>query len=149
MLAADSLNTSLLSSATRKLTPFDRRELTRALAAGEVPRADLARRFGVTRSYVSQFAKMYATDIAMLKGQLDDEFAGLWIARKASRVQAHQADYDAAQEHEKGDHHEWIKCRTAILHTVSEELGQLPPRATVAVMPVVHVIEGVDLEALK
>lgn len=148
MSAVDTLSESLHSSTSRRLSTFDRRELTRALAAGEVARADLARRFGVSRSYITQFAKMYATDITMIKDQLDDEFAGLWIARKANRVLAHQEDYAAAAGHENFDHHEWIKARTQILHAVAEELGQLPPRATVTVLPVLHVIEGVDIARL-
>ena len=120
----------------------------RELAAGEVSRADLGRRFGVSRSYVSQFARMWAAEIDRVRVSLDDAYAGLWIARKDNRIVAHQADFEAAQGHEKGDHHEWIKARTAILHAVAEELGQLPPRATVTVMPVLHIIEGVDIGAL-
>ena len=142
--AVDTVN----SSGLPKLNAYDRRDLMRELAAGEVSRADLARRFGISRPYVTKFARQWAAEIDRVRATLDDAYAGLWIARKENRVLAHQADYDAAQEHEKGDHHEWIKARTQILHAVAEELGQLPPRATVTVMPVLHIIEGVDISAL-
>lgn len=136
-------------SATRKLTPSGRRQLQRALAAGEETRAQIARRFGVGTSYVSKFARQYAWEIDQIKAALTSQFAGLWIASQENRIVAYQEEYALAMGNDKADHHEWIKARTQILHTVAEELGQLPPRATVVVQPVVHIIEGVDVEALK
>jgi predicted transcriptional regulator len=136
------------STIQRYLSLPERRELTRALAVGEVTRASLARRYGISRAAVTQFAHRHAAEIDAIKAHLDDEFAGLWIASKEQRIVAHQNDYEVAAGHEKADHHEWIKARTQILHAVAEELGQLPPRTTVAVLPVVHIIEGVDTSAL-
>lgn len=138
-----------VNGSAKRLTPFERRQLQRDLAANEVTRAELARRNGVTRGYVTQFAKRYALEIDTIKRDLDNAFAGLWIADKENRIVAYQADYVAAATSDKAGHHEWIKARTQILHQVAEELGQLPPRATVAVVPVVHVLEGVDPELLK
>jgi hypothetical protein len=137
------------SSDSRRLTPFDRRKLQRAIAAGEKKRAQIARDFGVSTSYVSQFAKRYAFEIDQIKAALDDQFAGLWIADKESRILALQAEYVRAANADKADHHEWIKARLQALHQAAEELGQLPPRATVTVMPVTHIIEGIDPELLK
>jgi hypothetical protein len=137
------------SSATRKLTPMDRRQLQRDLAAGELTRAQIARRFGVGTSYISKFARQYAWEIDQIKAALTDRFAGLWIASQESRIVAYQEEYALAMGSDKHDHHEWIKARTAILHTVAEELGQLPPRATVVVQPVTHVIVGVDMDDLR
>jgi hypothetical protein len=132
-----------------KLSRADQRQLQRELATGDVMRADLARRYGVTRGYVTIFAKQYAREIADIKAQLDDEFAGLWIAQKEQRIAAYQAEYERALRHPRRDHFEWINARRQILHTVAEELGQLPPRQTVTVVPVVHIIENVNLELLK
>jgi len=75
--------------------------------------------------------------------------AGLRIASKEARIAAYQGDYEQAASGPKAGHHEWVKARTGILHAVAEELGQLPPRTTVTVMPVVHIVEGIDLEALR
>ena len=135
-------------STSFKLTHGDRRQLCRALAAGEVSRADLARRYGVSRPYITQFAKTHEAEIETIKARLEDEFAGLWIADKAARVAAYQGDYFATLEHPNADHHEWVKARTGILHNVAEELGQLPPRTTVNVAAVTHVVMGVDLDNL-
>lgn len=143
---ADELNGS---GKSRKLTPFDRREIQRALADGTEKRAAIARRFGVTAGYITQFAKQYAREIDDIKRDLDNEFAGLWIASKVNRVLAYQADYARTLNDPKASHHEWVKARAMISHNVAEELGQLPPRATVTVMPIVHVLEGVDPDLLK
>ena len=137
------------SASNRKLTPFDRRALQKLLAVGDETRSALARRFGVSASYITQFAKTYAREINDIKRDLDNEFAGLWIAEKANRVVAYQADYTALATHENASHHEWVKGRALILKQVAEELGQLPPRATVTVVPVVHIVEGVDVDLLK
>lgn len=143
---ADELNGSAKS---RKLTPFDRREIQRALADGTEKRAAIARRFGVTAGYITQFAKTYAREIDDIKRDLDNEFAGLWIASKVNRVLAYQAEYARLSSDPKASHHEWAKARLQALHQAAEELGQLPPRATLTVIPVVHVLEGVDPELLK
>lgn len=136
-------------SGSRRLTPFDRRKLQRAIATGERKRAQIARDFGVSASYVTSFAKRYAFEIDQIKAALDDQFAGLWIADKESRILALEAEYARALGSDKRDHHEWIKARLQVLHQAAEELGQLPPRATVAIVPVVHVLEGVDPEMLS
>lgn len=143
---ADELNGSAKS---RKLTPFDRREIQRALADGTEKRSAIARRFGVTAGYITQFAKQYAREIDDIRRNLDDEFAGLWIASKVNRVIAYQADYTQTLTDPRSSHHEWVKSRAMILRQVAEELGQLPPRTTVTVIPVVHVIEGIDVDLLK
>jgi hypothetical protein len=143
---ADDMNSS---AKTRKLTPFDRREIQRALADGTEKRSAIARRFGVTAGYITQFAKQYAREIDDIKRDLDNEFAGLWIASKVNRVIAYQNDFAKTLADPKSSHHEWVKARAMILHQVAEELGQLPPRATVTVMPVTHIIEGIDPELLK
>lgn len=128
---------------------WDRRTLCRELATGEVKRAALARKYGISPAAITAFAKRHAREIDEIKASLDDEFAGLWIADKANRIAAYQADVEASAEGAYGSHYEQIRTRTQILRAVAEELGQLPPRATVSVVPVVHIIEGVDLEALK
>lgn len=127
---------------------WERRQLCRELAAGDVTQAALARKYGITKQAVSAFAKRHAAEIDTIKAQLDDAFAGLWIAAKENRIAQYQADYEASEAHDKAEHFEWIRVRTQIMHQVAEELGQLPPRATLTIMPVVHVLEGVDPAAL-
>jgi len=145
----DEVHSSASQTGKPKLTPFDRRAMQRDLAAKELTRAKIARKYGVSTSYVSQFAKQYAKEIDVIRADLDNAFAGFWIASKEFRIQALEAEYARALGSDKRDHHEWIKARLQILHQASEELGQLPPRATVAVTPVVHILEGVDVSLLE
>jgi hypothetical protein len=131
-----------------KLTPWDRRQLARDLAEDVVSRRKLATRYGVSHQYLTKFARQHATEIDAMRDRIGDEFAGQWIADKQARIAAYQADYEAALDHPHFDHHEWLKARTQILHAVAEELGALPPRAAVMIVPVTHIVQGVDLDAL-
>ena len=145
----DGNTTGVDVSAEHQRTPWERRQLCRELAAGEPTRAALARKYGITRQAITQFAKRHAREIDDIKADLDDAFAGLWIASKESRLAAHQADYEASASGEYAAHYEQIRTRTAVLHAAAEELGQLPGRGgTTIVTPVVHVVEGIDIEVL-
>lgn len=136
------------SSASRKLTPFDRRKLQRVLAEGDKKRTVIAREFGISPSYVTQFARLYAHEIDEIKRDLNNAFAGLWIADKESRLVAYQTEYAMALGNEKASHHEWIKTRLQTLHQVAEELGQLPGRQPIMTVAVEHIIVGVNIEDL-
>lgn len=122
-----------------------RRRLVRELAVGVKPRAQLAREYGVTAGAITAFAQRNLREIDALKaaiGQQDlDRLAGLWIANQEQRVAMFQVIAE-----ESVDEKVVVSC----LKAVAEELGQVVPRTTVTVMPVVHVIEGVDgLDMLK
>jgi hypothetical protein len=129
--------------------PWERRQLCRELATGDMTRAALARKYGVVRSTITEFAKRHAREIDEIKAHLDDDFAGLWIADKSARMAAYQADLELSGTGKYGSHWEQIRTRSQILKQVAEELGQMPPRAGVVVVPVTHIIEGVDVESLK
>lgn len=144
-MADDDLN----ESDERTGRPWERRQLCRELATGEQTRAALARKYGLSRGAITQFAQRHAREIDDIKAALDDEFAGLWVADKAARLAVYQADIEASADGPYSGHYEQVRTRQAGLRAVAEELGQLPPRATIAVVPVQHVLEGVDLEALK
>lgn len=79
-----------MSGATRaergKLGGLKRLKVMRALAAGEQSQSQIAEEFGVTQQAISDFGRRYATEIQEIRANLADEFAGLWIARKANRL---------------------------------------------------------------
>lgn len=129
-----------------QIEPWLQHQLCRDLAEGVKTRAALAREHGVTRQAITKFAQRHRDRIAEIKAHLDDEFAGLWVARKSSRLSAYQRDLELI---EGIPHHEWVKARTGILKAVAEETGQLPPRMQIAVAPVIHIIETngeIDIE---
>jgi hypothetical protein len=125
----------------RRITGHEKLTLCRELATAGKTRAALAREYGISRGAMTEFAQRNAREIDAIKARLDDEFAGLWIARKAARIAEYQHDLERIADN---PHHEWVKARTAILKAVAEELGQLPPRVSVAVIPAQHVLIGVD-----
>jgi hypothetical protein len=131
------------------LQPWQRHKLLRELAVGERSSAQLSADYGMTASGIRDFKKRHRAQVDEMAADLANQFSGLWIADKGQRLAAYQADYEQAAAGEKSGHHEWVKARTGILHAVAEETGQLPPRATVTVIPVDHVIVNVDLDALK
>lgn len=120
-----------------KLAPWQKLELCRHLAAQDITRSAMARKYGVSPAAITLFAKRNADRIQEVRDHLDDEFAGLWIARKANRV----ARYQESIEGEDVPRTELV----AVQKAVAEELGQLSHIVTATVT---HVLEGVDLADL-
>lgn len=132
-----------------KLLPWQRHKLLRELAIGERKSADLAVEYGMTASGIREFKRRHKALVDVIAAEPADEFAGLWIAGKGNRLAAYQGDYELSADGAFAAHFEQIRTRTQILHTVAEELGQLPPRQQVTVVPVVHVVESVNIDLLK
>jgi ParB-like chromosome segregation protein Spo0J len=130
--------------------PWIRWRLVRELAEKTHTRATLARRYGVTRSSMTEFAQRHAADIEAVERQIEDEMAGLWIAQKRNRVAVYQQnvediaalvdrDIDPKTAPRKtSDDNELIivgaklpsllRVQAQILRNVAEELGQLTVR---------------------
>jgi hypothetical protein len=125
-------------------------EVIRHLAAEDITRAELARRVGITRGGMTSFAKRHQAEIEQVRAQLEaeDPWPGLWVAERAQRLAAYQACYEEAAEHKNSGHAQWVMAKAHVLSSVAEELGQLPGRGAVVVVPVQHVLVGVDLDAL-
>lgn len=135
-----------VSSPASQVPGYRVMELCRELAAEQVKRADLARKYGVSRSAITQFARRHRGRIEEIRRKLDDEFAATWIASKQRRIEALQADYEASAEGYYTGHYEHIKARTAILRAVAEELGQIPNKSNVTIGGTVrHELVGVDV----
>ena len=120
------------------------RFIVRELALGLRTRAEIARQFGVTKGAVTRFAQRNAREIDELRAAIGDEvreqLAGMWIASQEHRIRLYQTIAETDPDN---------KSVIAALKAVAEELGQLPPRAQVVVMPVTHIVEGVDMDALR
>ena len=128
--------------ANYRLLPHQKLEIKRFLASGEMTRSNIARKYGVTPGYITQFADRYASEILEIKDHLTDEWAGLWAANKRNRISAYQDEIERLNESKFANHHEWSKARQSALRSVAEELGDLPPRQTTFVQTVVHIVEG-------
>jgi methionyl-tRNA formyltransferase len=99
---------------------------------------------------MTSFAKRHQAEIEQVRAQLEaeDPWPGLWVAERAQRLAAYQACYEEAAEHKNSGHAQWVMAKAHVLSSVAEELGQLPGRGAVVVVPVQHVLVGVDLDAL-
>jgi hypothetical protein len=135
-------------------------KLIRELAKGERTHRELAEELAVSGQAVDAFAKRHAARIAEVAARLDDEFAGLWIAEKANRIEVLQGQVDdiadlmadpesAAKAGVQAA--EMFRTAQSALRAVSEELGQLPARTVrhEGGVSVRYEVVGVDTEALR
>lgn len=147
------------------------REVVRLLAAEEISQADIARRYDVTTSAVTQFKQRHAEEIAAVRADMDDEFAGIAIASKVNRVALLQQIAEKALEpvpkvsangkvayvtNEDGESEMVMevdaRAAMAALKQVAEELGQLVQRSQVSGdmnTTTTYRIEGVSPADLK
>lgn len=115
-----------------------RHALIRELAGGEVTQTELAAKYGVTTAAMTYFKQRHADRIAEVRQNLDNEFAGLWAARKAARIDALQRDIEIADGLldpgspgddgvlSEGPDPAWARVKAQALRMIAEELGQIP-----------------------
>lgn len=132
-----------------------RYKLIHELARAEKPRKQLAEEYGVGPSAITEFAHRHATRIAEVQRDIENKFAGLWIADKARRLEEYAAEIELIEDVRAGTVRnmrdvELSKLKAAIMRTVADELGQIPAKVSVNVTQrVTYSIEGVDPESLR
>lgn len=133
------------------------------MAAEGRPTREIAARFGASVGAVNEFKRDFKAEIAEIAADLENEFAGLWIADKRARLAEYQrnvavCDEMMQRELDKGPGEEiertnrdgelecviigatdpdvvakMTKARDRALRQVAEELGQLPSRVRINV----------------
>lgn len=119
--------------------------LKREIAMG-TPNKILADKYNLSPQGISAFGKRHSRAIDDIREHLDDDFAGLPLAQKRNRIAAYEDEIDRLLSGKNANHHEWAKARMIAYRNVAEELGQLPPRQQVMIIPVQHMYEGVDMD---
>src|SRR6266851_2534192 len=114
------------------LKPHERHQIARALALGLMTQAQLAEQFGVTRSAIAMVGARSKVMIEEIRRNAADEYAGLWIAQKVSRVAALQETWEKLEDEDRLTAADAV----AICREVALETGQIPPRTLIAVVPV-------------
>lgn len=125
-----------------------RLQLIRELALSDMTQTQLAGKYGVRQSSISEFAKRNAEQIQHARTHSADEFAGILIAEKARRLAAYEEIHNKAMEPtpkitnkgtvvvdpESGEFVYEVNASAAMtaLKSVAEELGHLPGRVTVS-----------------
>jgi transposase-like protein len=126
-----------------------RLRLIHEIATGRHSYAELARRHGVTRSAISQFAARHQLAILDARQALDDDTAALWISRRRDRlaeIQQTIEDLDAQLDAQPEDRAQLWRLRLQAIRQAAEETGQL--RDTAPVHTVEIRLNGVDLDQL-
>lgn len=125
--------------------PGTRRRLIHTLARADRPIRQVAREFNCDESSVREFRDRHTDEIAAVTEDIDNEFAGLWIAQKQERLDVLTDLFRAA---DTGDL-DGIKVQIDILRKAAEELGQIPNRTTVKVDGGMRIeLVGVDPDTL-
>jgi len=150
-----------------KLTGLVHRKLVRELALGEENQTQLAEKYDVDPSAISRFAKRNAEEIAAVRADADNEFAGLLIVQKAYRLGTLEqllreamrpttkvAPSGRVAYDENGNAIKEIQGDLAskLLKQAAEEMGQLPNRVTLDGRVDVHTsytVVGVEPEDLE
>ncbi len=136
-----------------RIPPWRRLPLMRELADPQRTQAAMAVEYGVTGAAITLFKQRYAHEIAQIRADYDNKFAGLWVADKLNRIATYEADIEAIEAKSQKDGStmadaDMLRVKGSFLKAVAEELGQLPGRVNVAVVPVEHIIVGVNPEDL-
>lgn len=133
----------------RILRGYKKLELMRHLATGEHSQAYLAELYDLTESGVSAFKRRNAQEIQEIVDNIDDRFAGMWIAKKEKRIAEYLSQVELVQDSTDADA-PMLRVAQAALRAVADELGDIPNKSTVEVKAetVTYTVEGVDLETL-
>lgn len=145
---------------------YERLQLIRDLAMGELSPKELARNYGVQDIDIRYFAEDFREEInevrLALQGTLSIETAGLWITKKQNRLAEYQQEAEEIRSflqalrdkgfHWSRAHRDLLRSYLEILRATAEELGAYPQRSAPpqrAGTAVRYVIEVEDEEDLQ
>lgn len=120
----------------------------------ELNQSQLAEKYGVTESAIRAFKARNADAIREVEEDLENEFAGLWIANKAMRLAEYKADIELVNERldaagTDGDIDPALMLRKhQALRASAEELGSLGANVQVDGQ-IKYIVEGVDPRSLQ
>lgn len=121
--------------------------LIRDLALGEKTQKAIALDYGVSPAAVSMFRSRHSEEIDNYRDTLPNKLDDLWVTDKAERIKSLQADVELLDSMEDVDA---LKLKLAIMKTIEESLGQLPPRTSINITKAVnYTVRGVDLDDLS
>lgn len=126
------------------LEPYQQLALCRELAVGDLTKTALGDKYGMTQQGITAFSIRNADKIDDIRLHMADQFAGLPLARKENRLAAYEREVQVLNDHKDGAHHLFSMARQSAYRNIAEELGQLPPRASVTIVPVQNVVYGVS-----
>lgn len=118
-------------------------EIKAELASGVLPQKDLAVKYGVSDNRISQIKVQNQSEIEKLQEKALEKVTGDLIQRKDWLMLQLEQDLEVLRPYRSPDA---VRTRTGIIKLAAELNGQMPPRMQVAIIPVQHVYEGIDVE---
>jgi hypothetical protein len=128
-----------------------RHNLLQDLASGSQTIQQLADKYERALGTIHYYKKKYADEIAAIRSEAENEYAGIWVADKKQRLLAYLEDVEQIQETtEKSGVLDvgLLRTKQAALKSIAEELGQLKQHMSVD-QSVTYTIIGVDTEDMK
>lgn len=126
------------------LRAHEKFQLKRELAEGKHTQRELADKYDVTQQAISAFAKTHRNAIEEIRADFENEFAGLWSAKKKNRLAALEEMAEAFEEDSTAKRApKAARIRQQILRQIAEELGQLKIEIN-ANEHVKYSVDGVD-----
>ncbi len=141
-----------------RLAGWRRVALIKDLANGKLGIKVLAQKYEVNPPAIEAFRNRYADDIEALKAEAATLYDLLWSTEKANRIAEYQQDVDdinyllerLPDKFKGGLTPSLMAKKHVALKSVSEELGELPPRISAAITPITvsYQIEGITVDDL-
>jgi hypothetical protein len=146
-----------MSEEKQRIRGHRRYALIRDIAQGVLNHEELAEKYGVAVVSIVGFIRRNTEEINMVKADQENEFAGLWISVKRSRIAEYQETVEAINEILYADEQAGldatpglVRMKHEAMKSVAEEMGHLPTRSSVTVegTSVHYIIDGVDPKEL-
>jgi hypothetical protein len=136
-----------------KIKSHHKLALMREIAESKQPQSVLAVKYGVTQGTISQFKTKHASQIQAIQADFENEFAGLWIAKKTNRIQEYMNQVELINEQLQSDPAPrnigtLLRYAQIAIRSVAEELGALTQKVE-STNKTTYTVEGVDVEKLK
>lgn len=136
--------------ARQDLNPGEQRELMRELSVrGSRTLRSIAEEWNLGYMSLRHFAQGHRREIAAIAADLEDKFAGMWMADKEDRITAYMEEYHNSLNTSDPGHFEQAQVRLECIRAVAEELGQIPGRGAIVITPIRHIYVGMTTEEVQ
>lgn len=136
----------------RRLLGYKKLNLIHELAEGRHTQEQLAEKYEVTQSAISQFRQRNLATIQKIQeniqNKIDDRFAALWSAKKEARIAEYERIIEQFSVVEDPDTQNAKVVMTAI-KSIAEETGQLTKNVEIGGAVTQYIIEGIDKDQLR
>lgn len=128
--------------ANSKLTKEERLKLIHDLALSPKTQAQLAQDYGISQNSVSRIKREESRDIERIQDDYLEQATGQMISNLEWRMKELEKAVLVMGNKRSP---EFVRAKVMALHEAAEQLGQLPPRMQINIIPVEHKLSGIDI----